>query len=181
MHKSICDLVLELVENAVAASAGRVELELNETSKRISFSVCDDGVGMDQEAVKRLLDPYGTDGKKHPGRTVGLGFPFLAHAAELVGGVVEVDSTPSRGTRIDVELPASHIDLPPIGDVVGLLETALCFTGDYELVVRRMRSEPAGGAVDYTLSRRDIREALGDLESVGSRLALREYLRSLEG
>lgn len=174
-------MVLELVENAVSASATRVDLDIAETPDRVRFSVQDDGVGMDHDAMERLKDPYGTDGRKHPNRKVGLGFPFLAQAAELVGGVVEVASAPGAGTRIDVDLPANHIDLPPTGDVVGLFQAVFCFPGDYELVVRREKSTTDGDVVDYTVSRGEIREALGELDSVASRSALREYLRSLEG
>lgn len=184
MHYTVSDLVLELVENAVAAKASLVEVDFDENGPWIEVRVADDGVGMDAAGLARLEDPFGTDGNKHPHRRVGLGFPFLRQTAEATGGTVAVESAPGAGTTVRFRLDAGHLDTPPTGELPGLWLASLSYSGDHEMVIRRGRraggAREAGGDPDYELRRSEVLDALGDLDSVASLTALRDYLRALE-
>lgn len=48
---------------------------------------------MDEETLKKVKDPFFTDGEKHKERKVGLGIPFLIQA-EAAGGNLTFQSDP---------------------------------------------------------------------------------------
>lgn len=176
MHYAIADFLMDIVQNAIEAGAGTIDVELAEDAKWFAASVRDDGKGMDAAQVKRALDPFYSDGTKHPGRRVGLGLPFLKQAADSLGGSLDIRSEKGKGTGISFRLPMDNIDTPPVGDLVGTLVQAFTFVDAYELRVDRRK--PDGDA--YRVTRSELADALGELETVGSQSLLREYLESLE-
>ena len=100
MHASVCDIITDLVQNAVEAGAKRVELDVATGPERVSVRVSDNGKGMDAATLKRVSDPFFTEAGKHDHRRVGLGIPLLLQTAEASGGektdagVVRVDDCP---------------------------------------------------------------------------------------
>ncbi len=157
------------------ARSSTIRLYLEETGDRLTVRLEDNGVGMDAETVRRAQDPFYTDGVKHPGRAVGLGIPFLRQLADATGGRFSLESAPGVGTTVELVVPREHLDLPPTGDLPTVLQQALCYAGDYEMVIQRRR-DTAG----YQVSRRELVEVLGDLETVGSQALLREYIAAQE-
>lgn len=135
----------------------------------------DDGKGMDEATVRRAIDPFYTDGVKHPGRRVGLGLPFLRQMVEATGGSFALESTPGRGTRLEIAVPRGHIDIPPEGDLPTTFQQSLCFAGDFDMRIEHRREN--GG---YRLLRSELRDALGELDTVGSQVLLREYIAAQE-
>ena len=71
--------ILDIVENSLAAGARRVEIRIAEDLRadRMTIEIVDDGCGMDEEMMKRALDPFFTTKTT---RRVGLGLPLLAEA-----------------------------------------------------------------------------------------------------
>jgi signal transduction histidine kinase/ActR/RegA family two-component response regulator len=65
--------------------------------------VDDDGIGMDDEVLRRIFDPYFTT--KPAGEGTGLGLPVVHGIVRAHGGAVIVQSTVGVGTRIEVLLP----------------------------------------------------------------------------
>lgn len=164
------------MQNAVQAGASAIVVTIDEDGARTRVVVEDDGAGMDEETHRHALDPFYSDGVKHPERRVGLGLPFVRQAAEATDGRFLLWSEPGRGTRIEVELPAKHPDVPPFSDPAGCFAVLVGFEGDHELVIKRYRADGS-----YSLRRSELLEALGEMESVDSRVLLREYIGSLEG
>ena len=175
MHESLADYVVDLVQNSIESAASYVLCEYRMEGDRLSVRIADNGPGMDAETRKNALDPFYTDGVKHPERRVGLGLPFLVQMVEAVDGTWSVESRQGRGTELSFSVPLSHIDLPPEGAVVPAMATILSFAGEYELEIRRSRRDR-----EYRVLRSELIEALGELESVGARTLLREYLKSQE-
>jgi len=68
------------------------------------LSVQDHGVGMSPEVAAQVFDPYFTT--KPGGQGLGLGLPLVYSVAEGLGGFVDLDSAPGRGTVVRVFLPA---------------------------------------------------------------------------
>jgi hypothetical protein len=108
--------LLDIAENSVAANAQNITISVNEdtTTDRLRMSVVDDGIGMDEATVARVVDPFFTS---RTTRKVGLGLPFLKQAAESCNGGLLIQSTPGKGTQIKVEFQFSHIDRMPLGDL----------------------------------------------------------------
>ncbi len=94
-----------VIENALHAMPGRGELTLqgalDRPARRIRLSVTDTGAGMDEEARRRVFEPYFST--KAAG--TGLGLTIAKRNIELHGGDIAVDSTPGEGTRVVITLP----------------------------------------------------------------------------
>ncbi len=93
-----------LVKNACDASGGgRVVLGGGSADGELWLEVKDQGSGMTPDVLARAAEPFFTT--KDPGSGMGLGL-FLAHAlAEQLGGRLDIDSTPARGTTVRFVLP----------------------------------------------------------------------------
>jgi signal transduction histidine kinase len=86
----------EALGNVVKHSrAQRADVELNGSSRSIGLRVLDDGVG---------FDPKGIEGNG------GLGLVSMRERLRLLGGKIIIAAQPSRGTRIDVEIPVAVPD-----------------------------------------------------------------------
>ncbi|WP_025322466.1 ATP-binding protein [Deferrisoma camini] len=103
-------VVMNLVTNAyqaVRGSGGRVTVAV-EPARRgerdgVLLVVEDDGPGIPEELMPRIFEPYFTT--KEVGQGSGLGLAVVRGMVEAMGGTVEVDSRPGRGTRFSVWLP----------------------------------------------------------------------------
>jgi signal transduction histidine kinase len=92
-----------IVENALHAmpGSGRLAIDGVVEPAAVRLEVTDTGVGMDQEALERVFEPYFST--KTTG--TGLGLPIARRNIELNGGSVEVRSTKGAGTTVIVRLP----------------------------------------------------------------------------
>lgn len=72
----------------------------------VSFAVIDTGVGMTPEVASKAFEPFFST--KGTGRGTGLGLSTVYGFAEQSGGVVTLDSTPGKGTMVQVLLPAAE-------------------------------------------------------------------------
>lgn len=88
------DVVRELLLNAAKhAATDRVRVSLHRAGGEISLRVEDFGKGFDARAAAQ---------KNVEG---GLGLFFIEHRIVLMGGKMEIDSAPEKGTRIHFKLP----------------------------------------------------------------------------
>lgn len=175
MHYEIVDFLIDIVQNSCEAGARSIDVALDEDEAKVSVRVSDDGKGMDADQLRRALDPFVTDGRKHPGRKVGLGLPFLKQATDQDGGEFFIESEKGRGTEVAFRFDRKNVDCPPLGDVPGMLLTILCLPGAHEMTISRKR-----GGSSYELKKSELTEALGNLEEVSSLALLKQYLRSQE-
>jgi len=176
LHFTLADLVADITQNACESGADTVELEVTEGEKEFRFLVKDNGKGMTEAEVKRAVDPFVTDGIKHPNRKVGLGLPFLIQTAEQSSGGWNIESEKGKGTTVTAWFDSANVDTPPKGDIAGLFRTVLMFDTLAEIVIRR---KPEAGD-EYEVRKSELIEALGSLEDAGSLILLDQYLRSLE-
>jgi len=72
----------------------------------VVIGVADDGPGMPPEVQARAFDPFFTT--KPVGQGTGLGLSQVYGIALQSGGVARIDSTPGRGTRVCLWLPATR-------------------------------------------------------------------------
>jgi len=175
MHFTLADLITDITQNAVEAGSGLVELEVSEDEKEFRFIVKDNGKGMTEEELKRAIDPFVTDGIKHPHRKVGLGLPFLIQTAEQSGGGSDIKSKKGVGTTVTAWFDIKNVDIPPTGDVPGMFRTILMFNSDAEIILRRKKPDN-----EYEVVKSEAAEAIGGFEDAGSLVLLKEYLNSLE-
>jgi signal transduction histidine kinase len=106
----LAQMIRNLLENAIQYTppGGRVTLELGRTATETRLRVEDTGVGIPQEAQKRVFERfYRVDqarSREHGG--TGLGLAIAKHVAELHGGTIELESELGRGSKFEVHLPA---------------------------------------------------------------------------
>lgn len=207
MHFTLTDLAADITQNGAESGAKLVQLEVRETAKEFRFIAADNGKGMSGATLERAMDPFVTDGVKHPGRKVGLGIPFLIQTAVECGGGWKISSdaggertvrqggaaatdtvfsggaetAAGTGTVVEAWFDMNNVDTPPVGDIPGLFRTVLLFSGPEEIVLKRSRK---GGEaeLDYEVKKTELIEALGGgLEELSSLVLLGKYLHSLEG
>jgi hypothetical protein len=185
VHFTLSDLIADITQNGAESGAALVELSVSEvwTEKEATyrFQVKDNGKGMDEATLKKVIDPFVTDGIKHPHRKVGLGIPFLIQTAEQSGGGWDIQSEKGRGTTTMAWFDLRNVDTPPLGDIPGLFRTVLLFQGPEELIIRRNRKGVAAlPDLDYEVCKSELISALGSLEDTESLILLGTYLGSLE-
>ncbi|MDR1253015.1 MAG: ATP-binding protein [Treponema sp.] len=180
MHFTLADLVTDITQNASEAEADLVELEVRESGGEFRFLVRDNGKGMTKEELDLAVDPFVTDGLKHPNRKVGLGIPFLIQTAEQSGGGWDVKSEKGKGTTVAAWFDTNNVDTPPVGDLPGMFRTVLMFTGPADIQIRRLRERESGTALEYEVRKSELSEVLGGIEDTGALVLMDKYLRSLE-
>jgi anti-sigma regulatory factor (Ser/Thr protein kinase) len=124
--------ILDIAENSISAEAKKISISIQENRKKdlLSLEISDDGKGMDQETVKKAMDPFYTTRKT---RRLGLGLSLLSEAAKQANGQFSIESGPGKGTKIKATFQASHIDTKPLGDVVQTLLTLIIGNPDINI------------------------------------------------
>jgi signal transduction histidine kinase len=78
----------------------------------VSIEVDDTGSGIPREELTRLFDRFYRGPGEQRGAGFGLGLPITKEAVDAIGGQVEIDSVPGRGTTVRVVLPAAEVPVP---------------------------------------------------------------------
>jgi signal transduction histidine kinase len=109
----INQVMLNLIVNAAHAIAervgdgaerGSIRVATRRSGPNVAISVADDGVGIPKENRNRIFDPFFTT--KEPGKGTGQGLAIVHRiVVEHHGGAIRVDSTPGRGTTVEIVLP----------------------------------------------------------------------------
>ncbi|SEG27687.1 PAS domain S-box protein [Marinobacterium lutimaris] len=105
----IRQVLTNLLGNAIKfTEAGSVELKaLRNAQGRIEFNVIDSGIGMSQQAVESIFEPF-TQADASMSRRfggTGLGTTISKQLVELMGGEISVTSQEGQGTEFRVTLP----------------------------------------------------------------------------
>ena len=103
-------MLSNLLSNALkfTPAGGRVRVILKQLDETVELVVEDTGRGIATEHLPHIFDRFyrvpGHDSS--PEKGLGLGLSFVAWIAKAHGGVVNVESTPGKGTRFTILLPA---------------------------------------------------------------------------
>ena len=106
-EKLLRHAVTNLLTNAVKYSprGGEVHVTLARKRGRITISVIDQGIGIPEDDLPRLFEPFQRAGNTERISGTGLGLYIVRQAVELHGGKISVDSTLGVGTTFTITLP----------------------------------------------------------------------------
>ena len=80
-------------------------LDARDNDLRLRFEVQDTGIGISDEFLNRLFEPFNRSKKVSKVEGTGLGLSIVRHVAESHGGRVGVESTLGVGSTFTVWLP----------------------------------------------------------------------------
>jgi len=175
MHASLSDIIADVTANSIEAGAKLVQVSVVEKDGTIELKVVDNGKGMPPEIVARVFDPFYTEAGKHDKRKIGMGLPFVKQTCDACGGTVSLESEQGEGTTLKCSFQADNIDLPPMGDLAAAVLSLFNFDGDFDLVFTHVK-----GAEEYSISRQELKEAVGGFDSVEGLSLAKEFLQGQE-
>ena len=146
--------ILDLVENSINAKAKRVEIKIDEDEGNdlLTIEISDNGAGMSEEMVAKVLDPFVTT---RTTRKVGLGLSLFSQAAQNCNGEATIRSEPGKGTRLTGRFQLSHIDLKPWGSMVETILTLVVGNPEIDFLYQHHK-----GAFEYSLDSAVIKREL---------------------
>jgi signal transduction histidine kinase len=108
-------ILVNLIDNALRfTERGGVTVSAQKSPGRVEFEVADTGIGIAQDDVARIFQPFtqvdGSMTRKHGG--VGLGLTICQRLVELLHGQISIASIVGEGTRVRVTIPEG----PPVLD-----------------------------------------------------------------
>jgi signal transduction histidine kinase/HAMP domain-containing protein len=105
----IRQVLWNLVHNAVKFTprGGKIRVEAKADEDGVSFSISDDGVGIDAKDLPLIFERFrqidGSPTRAYRG--MGIGLALAKAFVELHGGTIQVESQPGRGTTFHIYLP----------------------------------------------------------------------------
>mgnify|MGYP001864285309 FL=1 len=101
------EMVYNVCENAIKYNndGGRVTVWVGNTLEGPKISVADTGIGIPAEHHERIFERFYRVDKSHSKERggTGLGLSIVKHGALLHGAKVSVESTPGKGTKIEMQ------------------------------------------------------------------------------
>lgn len=107
INTKLMDLIVEnLLSNAVKYSEknGQIDIELIQSNQNIYFKVRDNGIGIPEEKLKKIFDPFfrGHSLKNQEIKGTGLGLSIVNKACEQLNAKITIDSVPENGTEVKI-------------------------------------------------------------------------------
>jgi signal transduction histidine kinase len=98
-------VIMNLISNADQAieKDGVIQIETKDRSDAILIMVKDNGVGMDEDVIRKIFTPFYTT--KPIGEGTGLGLAISYGIIQKHGGEIKVKSSPGKGTEFMIVLP----------------------------------------------------------------------------
>jgi signal transduction histidine kinase len=98
-EEALYRIAQEALSNAVKhAGASRITIRLSADSSAVRLSVRDDGAGFDPHVIERRDD-------SDDSREGGYGLTTMRERAHALGGVLDIRSSPGRGTVVEAAIP----------------------------------------------------------------------------
>ncbi|BAL81324.1 ATP-binding protein [Caldisericum exile] len=172
--------ILDIIENSLKANAKNIEVNIIEDDNKdlLLIEIKDDGVGMDEDLLKRVFDPFTTTSAN---KKVGLGLPLLKLEAESCDGGIFIESEKGKGTTVKICFRKSHVDTPPLGDIASTIVSVLATHPEVNLHYRHEVNQKV-----FEISTEDLRKICSEtictpLVLNGIRGFLNEQIKDLHG
>lgn len=146
--------ILDILHNSLSAKATKIELFIEESSKKDIYSITikDNGKGIPKEMLETVTDAYTTSRKS---RKVGLGIPLFKMNAEISGGSLTINSEEGVGTELTAIFGFSNIDRLPLGDIEGCIVPFAASNKNLHFIYKHTTEKG-----DFTFDTKEIIQAL---------------------
>lgn len=97
------DVILNILSNAIKYNRenGAISINREDTPHQVKIAITDQGEGINEKDIKKLFQPFERLGKENSDiRGIGMGLIISKRLLELMGGSIDIDSTPGEGTTI---------------------------------------------------------------------------------
>lgn len=148
--------VMDVAQNSITAGASLIEIRVEEDRQKgeLVIFIIDNGKGMSEEQVQRVIDPFYTT---RTTRKVGLGVPLFKMEAEMTGGDFSIQSQLGKGTTVRARFVTSHVDMIPLGNINDTILLLVSCNPDRDFrFVHRIDEK------ELELDTRQLREVLGE-------------------
>ncbi|MBW2466118.1 MAG: histidine kinase, partial [Deltaproteobacteria bacterium] len=118
--EALRQIIVNTSLNAIQAmpEGGSLTLRTKLIYNRIVIVVKDSGTGIAPDVKNRIFDPFFTT--KEVGEGTGLGLAVTYSLVQQMGGTIEVESEPGKGTVFTISLPANQKPVKHAGDHVSM-------------------------------------------------------------
>ena len=101
------NVFINLLSNAIKFSPGKTDIYLDgrQEGKMLIVQVRDEGLGIPEEELPKIFDPFHRGTNVATIQGTGLGLSIVKKAVDLIGGEVAVSSKPGEGTVFTVTIP----------------------------------------------------------------------------
>lgn len=100
---------LNFMENAAKFSVEKpVNISLEEKNHRLKISITDQGIGINEEDLQKIAQPFYRAQNAFEFDGNGLGFSIALRIIKLHHVVIDIDSTVGKGTKIVLEFPGTQ-------------------------------------------------------------------------
>jgi len=108
-EKLLRNVLINLLTNAIKFSPGReaVHLAISGNNGQLLFSIHDDGIGIPEEEVDTIFEPFVRGKGVASIQGTGLGLSIVKRAVELLKGTIQATSQVGSGTTFIVTLPTN--------------------------------------------------------------------------
>ncbi|WP_353571641.1 PAS domain S-box protein, partial [Candidatus Albibeggiatoa sp. nov. BB20] len=119
-EKRLRQILLNLLSNAIKfTDTGKVSLKYIYREQRLRFEVHDTGLGINQQYLNTIFEPFQQIDNLHTKNQegTGLGLPITQRLVSMMNGELHVETVPSKGSLFWFEIPllkARYIDNQPI-------------------------------------------------------------------
>lgn len=107
------EIIYNLCDNAVKYNreGGSVDVTIDGTAHGAVVTVQDTGIGIPPEHQSRIFERFYRVDKSHSRQSggTGLGLSIVKHAVQYLGGRIELESQPGKGTTMRVHFPDGNV------------------------------------------------------------------------
>ena len=146
--------ILDIAHNSIRAKATQITLSVNKNllNDILTIEIKDNGSGMNANQLAQVSDAFYTS---RTTRKVGLGIPLFKQKTEECEGHFLITSTVEKGTTLTASFKNSHIDLPELGDLAGVISGLCCSAPGTRFIFHYQDVN-----TNYTFDTQEILEAL---------------------
>ena len=101
-------MMLNMAQNAFKAmpNGGKLTISLRNTAdQKLSIKLLDTGIGIPADKLKRIFEPFYSDGQNSKHAGTGLGLAIVKSIVEKFNGEIKVSSTEHKGTCFSLKIP----------------------------------------------------------------------------